>query len=315
MGIKKVAFIGAGYMASEHAKVFSSIDEFNIVGFFSRTEEKANLLAGQYNAPVFKSIVEMFDKTRADLVIITVNELSMLEVCKEAFKYPWLCFLEKPVGYNYQQACEITDLAFEMDHKPFVALNRRSYSSTRAALNYLNEDAEGVRMVSVLDQQDMSSALKIGTPELVVANYMYANSIHLIDYFSLFCRGEIKTVETSIPWCQDKPDFVVATIKYTSGDIGQYQCVWNGPGPWSVSITNTNYRFEMRPLELLKVQKKGERAMTEVTQEQIDLNYKPGLYYQAQQILNYFKGQVVALAQLSDATASMRLCSMIYKTS
>lgn len=312
MNIKKVVIVGAGYMAAEHAKAFSSIPEFRIVGFCSRTWEKARSLALEYNTEAYASIEEAYQKTRADLVIVTVNELSMLEVCKEIFKYPWLCFLEKPVGYNYEQACEIVHLAFEMDHKPFVALNRRSYSSTRSALNYLEEDG-GPRLVSVLDQQDMLSARQTGTPELVVTNYMYANSIHLIDYFNVFCRGSIQTLVPLTPWNPDKPANVIAHLQYDSGDAGLYQAIWDGPGPWSVSITNTQYRLEMRPLESLKLQKKGERKMQDIAQEDIDIHYKPGLYYQAQQILNYFNGQVFNLASLNDATLSMQLCSRIYK--
>jgi len=308
----KVAIVGAGYMGTEHAKAFSSIDDFKIVGICSRTPEKAISLAAQYNAQVFNNIAEMYAQTKADLVIVAVQELSMFSVCKEIFRFPWLCFLEKPVGYNYKEACEITNLAGEMDHKPYVALNRKSYSSTRNALEYLREDDAGSRLVSVLDQQDMRAALEMGQPELVVSNYMFANSIHLIDYFNIFCRGEIETVTPTISWNENNPDYVIATIRYNSGDIGLYQCTWNGPGPWSVSITNSNHRLEMRPLETLKVQNKGERQMKEIPIDAIDLTYKPGLYYQALQILNHFKEKQVSLATLDDATNSMRLCSMIY---
>ncbi len=310
--MKKIAIVGAGYMAFEHAKAFSSLEEFKIVGVFSRTKEKATTLAKQYNAVVFDSILEMFEETQADLVIVAVNELSMFDVCNEIFKYPWLCFLEKPVGYNYQQAQQINTLALNQGHKPFVALNRRSYSSTRSALEYLKSDDPGARLVSVLDQQDMNVALKMGTPELVVSNYMYANSIHLIDYFNIFCRGKVLSVEQTVPWNEGNPEYVVATIKYSSGDIGVYQAVWNGPGPWSVSVTNSNYRLELGPLEALKVQKRGERVMQKIEVDSMDLDFKPGLYYQALEIVNYFKGKVVKLATLKDATSSMKLSSIIY---
>lgn len=308
----KVVIVGAGYMALEHAKAFSSIDDFKIVGICSRTQEKAISLAAQYNTQVFNSIAEMYAQTKADLVIVAVQELSMFSVCKETFKYPWLCFLEKPVGHNYKEAGEIISLAREMNHKPYVALNRRSYSSTRNALEYLKEADIDTRLVSVLDQQDMRAALEMGQPKLVVSNYMFANSIHLIDYFNIFCRGEVETVEPTVPWNENNPDYVIATIRYNSGDIGLYQCTWNGPGPWSLSITNSKHRLEMRPLETLKVQNKGERQMKEIPIDAIDLTYKPGLYYQALQILNHFKEKQVSLATLDDATSSMKLCSMIY---
>lgn len=311
----KIAFIGAGYMATEHAKAFSSFDEFTIVGICSRTQIKAEVLAAEYKTQVFSNIEEMYKQTQADLVIIAVNELSLLDVCQQVFQYSWLCFLEKPVGYNYEQACIISKLAFEKDHKPYVAFNRRSYSSTRTALDYLKNNDNGTRLVSILDQENIDSAIMFGQPELVAHNFMYANSIHLIDYFNVFCRGTVLSVESTVPWQEDNPSYVVSTIKYTSGDIGVYTATWNGPGPWSVSITNSNVRLEMRPLELLKIQLSGERKAEEVAIDPVDTLYKPGLYYQAEQLLNYFKGKMIDLATLDDSLNSMKLCSLIYNKS
>lgn len=308
----KVALIGAGYMALEHAKAFASLEEFSLVGIHSRTIEKAADLAKQFNMTAFNSVDELYSTTKADVVIVTVNELSMADVCKSVFHYPWLCFLEKPVGYNYEQACAIRELAFNSDHQPFVALNRRSYASTRKALEQLNQDPSP-RLVSVMDQQNIAAALQMGQPELVAQNYMYANSIHLIDYFNVFCRGQVLSVESTIPWDKENPNYVVATLKYSSGDVGVYQAVWNGPGPWGVSVTNDNARFELRPLELLKIQNKDSRVMNELPQDPIDSAYKPGLRYQAEQILNYFQGKKPSLATLEDSLASMKLCHMIYK--
>lgn len=308
----KVAFIGAGYMAFEHAKTFASFQEFSLVGVTSRTMEKAHIFASQFNMGVFCTVEELYRITQADLVIVTVNELSMAAVCQSAFQYPWLCFLEKPVGYNYEQACEIKELAFHADHRPFVSLNRRSYSSTRYALEHLQQDPSH-RLISVLDQQNIDAALEMGQPELVAYNFMYANSIHLIDYFNIFCRGDIVSVDTSIPWNKEKPEYVVATIKYSSGDIGLYQAVWNGPGPWGVSITTSNCRFEMRPLEVLKKQVKGSRVMQEIPIDPVDVSYKPGLHFQAEQVLQYFQGKKTTLACIDESLTSMRLCHMIYE--
>ena len=76
---------------------------------------------------------------------------------------------------------------------------------------------------------------------------MYANSIHLIDNFTHFRRGAITDVTVTSPWVQDAPGTVLATIHYDSGDIGQYQAVWNGD--------------DLRPLEKLSIQPKGQRRM------------------------------------------------------
>lgn len=307
----KIAIVGAGYMAQEHARAFASLNNVEIVGVCGRTLSKAEELAANFNTVLYKNIKEMYDATQADVVVVAVNELSMLDVCTECFNHPWLCFLEKPVGVDLPEAEKILALSVSKNTKAYVALNRRSYASTRQGLNQLMPN-DSARLISITDQQDMNAAREFGQPERIVRNYMYANSIHLIDYLHIFGRGEILSVESTVPWTPEAPGFVVATVRYSSGDVGVYQAVWNGPGPWSVTVTNSQVRIELRPLEKLLVQQRGERISAEISLGSIDKDFKPGLRYQAEQIVASLEGGEPHLATIDTAVASMRLCARIY---
>ncbi|EAQ36399.1 Predicted dehydrogenase [Nitrobacter sp. Nb-311A] len=307
----KIAIVGAGHMAQEHARAIHSLTEVDIAGVCSRTRSRAEALAQTYSVPVFNSIEEMYDATRADAVVVAVNELSMPEVCGECFRFPWVCLLEKPAGVDLAAAERILDNSRRTGSRAYVALNRRSYAATRQALAELAAD-DSPRLISILDQEDQEAARGAGQPEEVVRNWMYANSIHLIDYFSFMARGDVVSVEHGIPWSPDSPGFVVATIRFSSGDVGVYQVAWNAPGPWSVSVTNRSLRLEMRPIEKLAVQRRGERRLTDVAPESIDSEYKPGLRYQAEQLVEALKGHAPNLASLEEATRSMALCARIY---
>lgn len=307
----KIAIVGSGYMAQEHAKAFASLPNVEIAGVCGRSRARGEALAGSYGVPIYDSVASLHAGTQADAVVVAVNELSVREVCLAAFAHPWLCFLEKPVGVDLIQAEEITAAAKHAGTRAYVALNRRSYASTRQALQELASD-DGVRLISVLDQQDMVSAREGGQPDEVVRNYMYANSIHLIDYLNLFGRGEIVSVQPTHRWNAVNPGHVVATIHYASGDVGVYQAVWNGPGPWVVTVTNPQVRLEMRPLEKLGIQRRGERRLTEAPADAIDTEFKPGLRHQAEQIVDLLQGRPTSLATLDEATRSMGLCADIY---
>lgn len=306
----KVAIVGAGYMAQEHARALNSSD-IELVGVCSRTRLRAEAFAEAYAMPVYHSIAEMYAATQADAVVVTVNELSMPQVCSEAFRFPWVCLLEKPVGVNLQVAEQILDQSRRTGARAYVALNRRSYSATRQALDELAKD-DGPRLISVLDQEDQEAARAAGQPEEVVRNWMYANSIHLVDYFSFMARGDVVSVEHAAPWTPASPRFVAATVRFSSGDVGVYQAVWNAPGPWSVTVTNPSVRLEMRPLEKLAIQRRGERRLTEIAPENVDVEYKPGLRYQAEQLIAALQGKPARLATLEQATGSMALCAKIY---
>jgi predicted dehydrogenase len=309
-----IAVIGAGYMADEHIKAFSDIPEVSIVGIYSRTQERSDNLAKKYGiAKVYDSIRSLYEGTQADLVVIAVPELSVNTVCKEAFKYPWQALIEKPVGYNLQDAEDIAAVADKAGRKAYVALNRRHYSSTRAVLTEI-EDLAGQRLVQVLDQENPVAALEAGQPQLVVDNWMYANSIHIIDYLCVFCRGEVTSVDHVIKWNPQEPRFVMTKVNYSSGDIGVYQAIWNGPGPWAVTVSTQAKRWEMRPLEQAASQIYKSRKSEPLPVHEWDTKFKPGLRKQAEETIKALRGEKHTLPSLADGIKTMQLVSKIYQT-
>lgn len=307
----KVCFIGAGYMSSEHAKAFSAFNEVLISGFYSRTNERAEKLASVYNTVAFDSIKSMYEKTEADLVIVSVPELGTREVLKECFNFPWKILCEKPVGFDLNDAKKIQQDMNNKGRELFVALNRRHYGSVRTLIEKLS-DQKGRRYIHLHDQEDQISALKAGQPEIVVKNWMYANSIHMIDFLSILGRGEITNVEKVIPFNPEKPDHVLAKISYSSGDIAVYEAVWNRPGPWFTVVTTDDARWEMRPVEQLACQVYGSRKLEPVAGNEWDSKFKPGLYLQATEMLKAMKGEKHLLPTMDDAMKTMEIVSRIY---
>lgn len=309
----KVAVIGAGFMADEHIKAFADIPDIALLGIHSRTRTRAEALAQKHGMPqVYDSIDALYAGTQADLAIIAVPELSANAVCKDAFKYPWQALIEKPAGFNLQDAEDIAAAADRAGRKAYVALNRRHYSSTRAVALEL-EAVEGQRLVQVFDQENPQVALEGGQPPLVVENWMYANSIHLIDYLCVFCRGDVTRVEHVIKWDPKKPRFVLTKVQYSSGDIGVYQAIWNGPGPWIVTVTTQAKRWEMRPLEQAASQMYKSRKSESIPVLSWDTQFKAGLRLQAEETVKALRGKQNRLPSLADGIATMKLVSRIYE--
>lgn len=308
----KVVFIGAGYMTSEHIKAFADIPEVFLAGIYSRTREKAEKISAQYPGMIVcDSIEELYSSSKPELVVISVPELSTEIVCLEAFKYPWACLIEKPVGYNYSNAEIILEVAKKNKIKAFVALNRRQHSST---INVLKDMAtvDQPRVIHIYDQENPTAALLAGQPALVVENWMYANAIHMIDYFSFLGRGKVTEIENIIQWNAEKPNFVLSKLTYDSGDIGIYEAVWNAPGPWAVVVNTQEKRWEMRPLEQAVVQLYGSRKQEPFEIDEWDKRFKPGLRLQAQQAVNAIKGMEHTLPTVDDAMESMKLVKAFY---
>jgi predicted dehydrogenase len=308
-----VAIVGAGLMAEEHIKAFIAIKCVKVVGIFSRTRTRAEALAIKYGiAEVFNSVDALYNGTCANLLIVAVSELEVRKVCIQAFKHPWISLIEKPAGYDLVDAEIIASTAQKAGRRAYVALNRRHFSSTRAVLKDL-ANFNGQRLVSVLDQENPIAALEGGQPPLVVNNWIYANSIHVIDYLRIFCRGEVSSMEHIVRWNPTNPLFVVTKITFDSGDIGLYQAVWNAPGPWVVAVNTRMKRWEMRPLEQATVQTYKSRKAEAISVHAWDLEFKPGLRQQAEEAIKAVRDEANLLPTLEDAIATMKLAKCIYE--
>lgn len=308
----RVAIVGAGYMSREHIRAFQDVHAVEISGIHSRSRARAEALAKEFHLPmVCDSISELYEKTAADLVVVSVPELSANAVCVACFEHPWTALIEKPAGYNVADAEAIEAVARAKGRNAYVALNRRHYGSTRAVVANL-ATLPGPRLIKVQDQEGAIAALHAGHPRLVVENWMYANSIHVIDYFSLLGRGKVTDVAPVIRWDPQHPRYVAARISFDSGDIGLYEAIWDGPGPWAVSVNTPEKRWELRPLEKASYQLSGKRVLEPVADDLWDTRFKAGLRRQAELAVHAALGSPTELPTLQDALASMRLTQAIY---
>ena len=154
---------------------------------------------------------------RIHLIIFAVYGLPVALACAP---YPWTLFLEKPPGLDVAEAKAIR--AATQDRVVLVGLNRRFMASTQTVLKDLGPFDEP-RFITVQDQQSLATARAIGHAPAVVDHWMYANSIHLVDYLRFLGRGPVLRVVPVQPWSLAEPGVVIAQVRFASGDVGLYQ--------------------------------------------------------------------------------------------
>lgn len=307
----RVALVGAGRMGREHARAFADLPGVTLAGIHSRTPARAEALAKEFHiAQVCESVEELYDRTRADLVVVSVPEISANAVAKACFRHPWTVLLEKPAGYNLADARDIEADARRRKARGYVALNRRYLSVTRQAIVGLGKNPDP-RFIKVQDQEDLVKARALGHPEVVLKNWMFANGIHLVDYFRVFGRGAIRDVDPVTPWDPASPGLVVTRLAYDTGDVGLYEGLWNRPGPWAVTVTTPGCRWELRPLEQGVTQGVGQPSQP-LPVDGVDQAFKPGFRAQAADAVAAAHGQSHHLPTLTDALATMELIARIY---
>ena len=310
-----MAIVGAGPIAEEHIKSFLATNKVLLTGIYSRTELKAKKLKKKYNInKVYKSVEEMYLETKADLVIVAISIINVKKILKKISKFDWYCLCEKPIGINYKETLEISKY-FKNKNKFFVAFNRRHYDSTLLAQKILKKDNSN-RLILINDQEDIIKAKKFH-PSIVCKNFMYANSIHLVDYCQIFARGNPKKFITMTKFKDGVFSYLSKKIIYDSGDIVIFSSIWNRPGPWFVKLITKEIFINLEPLENIKYvyQKKTNNIAISKRGKKIkhkSINLKSGFYTQADLCIESILTNKVLLPNLSEALSTTYLVKRIF---
>ncbi|MAK12071.1 MAG: hypothetical protein CMI73_00100 [Candidatus Pelagibacter sp.] len=308
----RLSIVGAGVIAQEYLKVLQEIKNLKVVGIHSRTKKKAIDLKKKFNIKkVHSSIEEMYEAEKPHGVIITTSIEETKNVLKECIKFNWKILVEKPVGYNLEEFYKIKKLIKKKIQNVYVAMNRNHFESTLM----LKDEIKNRKIKRIIFVQDQENNLfkKNEYHKKVIKNWMYANSIHLIDYFRMFGRGQIKNVKTTHTKISKNKKIVNAEINFSSGDLGIYKCFWNLNSPWAVSIIYEDQRFELKPLEIMNYYVRNSKIKT-FKPKKNDLKFKPGFKLQIDKFLKKIQGSKnKLLPDIRDSEFTMKLINQIYK--
>jgi len=306
-----VAIIGSGNMAQQHFNVINSFEQFNVICVLGRNKNKLINFAKKNLIKNFLFDIDLaYKKFKPDIVIIAISESNLIKIIPKIVKYPWFCLCEKPIGINFRESLQIyRKIKKFKKNNFFVSLNRRFYFGTIYAKKIL-KNYEGKIKIYINDQVDRNELKKIGIQKKVINNYMYVNSVHLIDYINIFCKGRVVSIK-NINLLKKKPKILISKIKFSSGDEVTYTVVYDVKSPWYFIIKADKKIIAMKPLENFFLSNKNKVLDNEINI--IDKKFKPGLKRQAIQILNYFKKEKYNLTSIKDYLNTVSLIKKIYE--
>ena len=286
---KNVALFGAGPMAIDYAKVLKHLGvNLTVTGRSldgtKKFQQETGIAAIPDGIPGWK---EKGD-TSAEYAIIAVSfeclSGTAIEVMDAGIRK---ILLEKPAGLTAQEIKGVCEKANETGTQIFVAYNRRFYSSVLKAREMIEEDG-GVESFSFEFTEwcdYISDKLKYSDTG---KNWFLANSSHIAD-MAFHLGGEPKEMHSYTAggndWHPTATVFAGAGTTH-SGALFSYQANWEAPGRWAVEVITRKHRFIFRPLEKLKIQKINAVSAENVPiDDQVDIDFKPGLYQQTKSFL------------------------------
>lgn len=301
-------FFGAGYIIENHIRTAKHFSEFEMYGIKSRTFSKANNLKKKFKIKnCFTDYKDIkVPKNQKSIAVIGVSVESTYEVYKKIYNLFDICILEKPAGINLDEANKLFLQSKKSKTKIFVALNRRFYFSTQELLKKISKD-ESSRVVDIIDTQT-PKLFKNRFSNKVIKNWIFTNSIHVIDYINIVCRGHVKKIKTIY---KKKDKIKILEILFTSNDICIYKQFWNRPGPWSVSVSNNSGFYKLEPLEKLNFKEKNHISFEIEKKAKYDLKFKPGFYNMYRNLLLFMQRKQNNLVDLEKSLNLMKLINKI----
>jgi predicted dehydrogenase len=107
----KIGVVGVGHLGRHHARVFSQMENCELVGIHDKVFERAQEIANLYNVKAYESYEDLLDAV--DAVDIAATTTWHYDLAKPALLKNCHVFLEKPITSEIKQAEELLTLAKE----------------------------------------------------------------------------------------------------------------------------------------------------------------------------------------------------------
>lgn len=294
-----VLLIGAGPMADDYAAVLLGLGvQFEAV---CRSPKSANLFSAKHNVKCSSKGLSAYLKTNGppSFAIVSVAIQDLYKVTKELLSYKVKeILIEKPGALFYNEIQELTSLSKVSQCNIFIAYNRRFYSSVATLKDLIKKDG-GLTSVNFDFTEWSDRIAPLSKAKNVKERWVLSNSSHVIDLAFYLAGQPIKkffSSSGSLGWHPESARFVGAGIT-RMGVTFSYHADWDAPGRWAITAFTKNFKFELCPLECLRITERNSLISKEENLDnELDLKYKPGLYRQVESFLGKDKVNLCSIA-------------------
>jgi len=117
-----VAVVGVGAMGKSHARVYSDIDNVNLVAVCDSNAESAKQIGNKYHANIYADYKEMIRKEKIDAVSICVPTKWHKDVAVYFLRNKINVLVEKPIATTLDEAKEMIDESTKNNTKLMVGI-------------------------------------------------------------------------------------------------------------------------------------------------------------------------------------------------
>ena len=200
----KVGIVGVGHLGSIHAKVYSKMDNVELVGVCDCNLERALEVGKKYKVRSFANYTDLFGNVEAASIVVPTS--LHYSVAKEFLEHGIHVLIEKPITKTLKEADELIEIAEKKDLIIQVGHVERFNAAVLALEKYLKKP-------KFVECQRLGPFHKRVDDVGVVLDLM----IHDIDIVLGLIKQEVATIEAvGLSTMSDFED--VANVRLTFGD-------------------------------------------------------------------------------------------------
>ena len=203
----KIGVIGTGHLGKLHTKMFTEIENCELVGIYDSNSEQAKNVSEEYKVLAANSIDELLDKV--DAVSIAAITSAHYEIAKKCFEKDIHVFVEKPITATIPQAEELVKISNDKNLNLQVGHIERFNPALVSMEKYMLEP-------KFIQTDRLAQFNPRGTDVAVVLDLM----IHDIDIILSLVKSEVKNVlANGVAIVSDNLDIANARIQFENGAV------------------------------------------------------------------------------------------------
>ena len=238
----RVAVIGTGQWAREHARAFDVNPYAELIGIRGRDAQRVEKRAAEFRTRPYTNLAEMLETEKPDLVSICVENAGHFETTREVLEAGFPAFVEKPFVFELDQARALLDVAARKDLFFAIDFNHR-YSEPSLRARQLIDEGQLGDIVFAAWRFSGNHDFKLEHPHI----QLIESDCHGIDLL-MHQVGEIESVSAEMTDKTGKDGYgtVALVLRFANGAVGtilgSYDSSYAYPGGNTLEISGTRGR-------------------------------------------------------------------------
>jgi len=210
----RVGVIGVGSLGQWHARIYSELENTELVGVYDADPARAAEIAERYNTAPFYSMEKLAAEIDAASLVVPTN--MHFEVFNRVLPHGVHMLVEKPIAASYAEAEEMVTLA----EKQGIVLQVGHVERFNPVMKFLDENLSNARFIEATRLAPFPPPREGAPPRGTEVSVVLDLMIHDLDIILQLAKSPVKSINaTGVSVLSPTEDIANARINFENGCV------------------------------------------------------------------------------------------------